>query len=91
MYKWLKENESVLKDGATSIVKDGHGWNDFLRWQAAGGVPDEADPEPVPPTDAEKLETEATTAPFSKALVRALASLRQKTEQETLDWLKSMV
>lgn len=74
-YKLLKVGVLDTTSGANIPPDIGNRhWQAFLTWQAAGGVPDPADPDPVSLTAAQQANNLLANDPAFRGLVKILAT-----------------
>ncbi len=93
MYRLLPGGVIRTSDGAYIPNASGNrDWRKFQEWLLiSGNIPDPAAPPPPPDTPADRLERDAVTDPFKRALVARIAAAEGKTVRAVLDELKVLV
>lgn len=91
-YKLTDGGVIRTRDGASiPNARDNRDWQEFQEWLAIpGNTPDPTDPPPVPETAAERLERDAKSDPFKRALVARIAATEGKTVVQVIAELRAL-
>jgi hypothetical protein len=91
-YKLLKQGVRRLQDGA--CIPDNSANTDWLRyqkWLAEGNTPEPQDPDPLPPTFEQEVQSHFDSNKFMRGLVRVLANRFNLTPQQILAAIKNAI